>query len=253
MKTIGYFALALTLMAGCKEAGKKDTQDAASKEEKTVTAKDKNTNKSEWVSLFDGKTFAGWHGYNSDKISPEWSVQDGAMVLTPDNTNKTGGKNLVTDKDYTDFELSLEWKISEGGNSGVFWGVKEDPELHEPYQTGPEIQVLDNERHPDAKAGKTHQSGALYDMVPPSKDVAKPAGEWNTMVLKIDHRSNEGKVWLNGVEIVKFPVQGEAWKEMVKKSKFDGWKGFGIYETGKIGLQHHGNQVWFRNIKIKEL
>ncbi|MGS2763360.1 3-keto-disaccharide hydrolase [Sinomicrobium sp. M5D2P9] len=253
MKKISYCALALVFLAGCKETNKKDTQESVSKEETASVEKQEKKKEGEWEPLFDGKTFAGWHGYNSDEISPEWSIEDGTLVLKPDNNSKAGGKNLVTDKDYTNFKLSLEWKISEGGNSGVFWGVKEIPELHEPYQTGPEVQVLDNERHPDAKAGKTHQAGALYDMVPPSENVAKVAGEWNTMVLKIDHNANEGKIWLNGVEIVKFPVHGEEWENMIKNSKFNGWEGFGAYETGKIGLQHHGNGVSFRNIKIKEL
>ncbi|MBC9794501.1 3-keto-disaccharide hydrolase [Sinomicrobium weinanense] len=252
MKKIGFCALSLLFLVGCKEANKKDTEEAAKKEEAAVVETQEKQD-GEWVSLFDGKTFSGWHGYNSDEISPEWSIQDGTLVLTPNNDRKVEGKNLVTDKDYTNFKLSLEWKISEAGNSGVFWGVKEVPELHEPYQTGPEIQVLDNERHPDAKAGTTHQAGALYDMVPPSEKVAKPAGEWNTMVLKIDHNANEGEVWLNGVEIVNFPVHGEEWENMIKDSKFNGWEGFGAYKTGKIGLQHHGNEVSFRNIKIKEL
>ncbi len=246
--------VALALMSGCKEKVDKNKP----KQEGAIKLDTQQNNSSEkaegeWVFLFDGKTFSGWHGYNADEISPEWSVVDGAMVLTPDNDNKAGGKNLVSDKDYTNFELSLEWKISEGGNSGVFWGVREIAELPEPYQTGPEIQIIDNERHPDAKVGPSHQSGALYDMVDPSSEMAKPAGEWNTMIVKIDHNSNEGKVWLNGVEIVSFPVHGEEWKNMIDNSKFKGWEGFGVYKTGKIGLQHHGDKVSFRNIKIRSL
>lgn len=252
MKKISFCALSLLFLIGCKETNKKDTREETKKEEIAVVEKQEKQD-GEWVPLFDGKTFAGWHGYNADEISSEWSIEDGAMVLTPDNDSKVGGKNLVSDKDYTNFKLSLEWKISEAGNSGMFWGVQEIPELHEPYQTGPEIQILDNEKHPDAKAGTTHQAGALYDMIAPSEKVVKPVGEWNTMVLKIDHNANEGKVWLNDVEIVKFPVHGEEWENMIKNSKFDGWEGFGAYETGKIGLQHHGNGVSFRNIKIKEL
>ena len=206
---------------------------------------------SDWMYLFDGTNFDNWRGYLSEGMYPEWTIEDGAMVFTPSGK---GGRNIITKNTYTDFELSLEWKISEGGNSGFFWGVYEDPKYKEAYQTGPEIQVLDNERHPDALANpKYHQAGALYDLVQPMHDVCKPAGEWNLCVLKVNHKTNEGSVTLNGTVIVTFPVQGEAWDTMVQNSKFKGWEGFGKHHTGHIGLQDHGDKVWFRNIKIKEL
>jgi hypothetical protein len=118
----------------------------------------------EWTPLFDGETFNGWHQYNGEGMSDQWSIVDNSMVFTPkENRNYgDGGKNIVTDKEYTNFVLSMEWNVSEVGNSGIFWGVKESEEFGEPYLTGPEIQVLDNERHPDAKANpKFHQAGAL--------------------------------------------------------------------------------------------
>ena len=158
--------------------------------------------------------------------------------------------------------LSIEWNVSEVGNSGIFWAVQESPEFGEPYLTGPEIQVLDNERHPDAQANpKFHQAGALYDMVQPTSDVCNPAGEWNHVVLTVDHNKNEGSVVLNGTEIVTFAVHGSEWDALVKASKFGNTEAsnythapkFGTFRTGKIGLQDHGNQVSFRNIKIKEL
>ena len=204
-----------------------------------------------WITLFDGTSFDHWRGYLSDSMPAEWGIEDGTMVFTP---GKKGGKNIITKEKYTNFVLSLEWKISEGGNSGIFWGVHEDPAYSEAYQTGPEIQVLDNERHPDAKANpKYHQAGALYDMVQPIQDVCKPAGEWNECMLKIDHVQNEGSVTLNGTVIVEFPVHGEAWDALVANSKFKDWEGFGKYQTGHIGLQDHSDKVWFRNIKIKKL
>lgn len=225
------------------------------KEEKPVMNDVENDSieetKSDWVYLFDGTNFDSWRGYLADNMYPEWTIEDGAMVLTP---SKEGGKNIITKDNFTNFELSLEWKISEGGNSGIFWSVFEDPKFNEAYQTGPEIQVLDNERHPDALANpKFHQAGALYDMVQPVQDVCKPAGEWNLCIIKVNHKTNEGSVTLNGTEIVKFPVHGEAWDKMVENSKFKGWEGFGKHQTGHIGLQDHGNKVWFRDIKIKRL
>ena len=209
-----------------------------------------NQPESDWIYLFDGTNFDKWRGYLSEGMYPEWTIEDGAMVFTPSGE---GGKNIITKDTFTDFELSLEWKISEGGNSGFFWSVYEDPKYKEAYQTGPEIQILDNERHPDALANpKYHQAGALYDMVQPMHDVCKPAGEWNLCVLKVNHKTNEGSVTLNGTVIVTFPVQGEKWDDMVNNSKFKGWEGFGKHHTGHIGLQDHGNKVSFRDIKIKE-
>ena len=211
-----------------------------------------STEENNWVSLFDGKTFKGWHNYMSDSISDEWQIENGAMVFNPNPDKDHGINNLVTDKDYTDFILSLEWKISEGGNSGIFWGVLEDKNYNVPYQTGPEVQVLDNINHPDGEK-ENHRSGALYDMIAPSQDVVKKVGAWNTCVIEINHKTNSGKIWLNDINIVSFPVSGKQWDEMISKSKFKDWPGFGKFKTGKIGLQDHESKVSFRNIKIKEL
>jgi len=218
----------------------------------------------EWISLFDGKTFNGWHQYNGESIGKEWAVEKGIMVFNPEGNRNygDGGRNIVTDKEFTNFILSIEWKVSESGNSGIFWGVKEGEEFGEPYLTGPEIQILDNDRHPDAQENpKYHQAGALYDMVQPTSDVCNPAGEWNLVVLSIDHNTNKGSMVLNGTEIVTFAVHGPEWDSLVKASKFGNKEAsnyleapkFGTFRTGKIGLQDHEDQVFFRNIKIKEL
>ena len=206
----------------------------------------------EWTVLFDGSSFEHWKGYLHDEVPDSWEIRDGAMIFTPPAT-KGKQQNLISRQEYTDFVLSLEWKISEAGNSGIFWGVKEDEKYPEPYETGPEIQVLDNTGHPDANAGTTHQAGSLYDMVAPSEDVTKAVGEWNSCVITVDHKNNKGSVVLNGVEIVKFEPKGKSWEAMVAGSKFASWEGFGKYQTGRIGLQDHGDVVAYRNIKIKEL
>jgi hypothetical protein len=188
-------------------------------------------------------------------MAENWKIEDGAMTFYPPKERPKGTSyNIVTKKEYTNFVLSLEWKISEAGNSGIFWGVHESEKFGQHYATGPEIQVLDNLKHPDAnKGGKTHQAGALYDMIAPAKDVAKAVGEWNTVEITIDHQKNHGQVIFNGEKIVGFPVHGEQWDAMVAKSKFANWEGFGKFKTGKIGLQDHGDIVSYRNIKIKEL
>tara|TARA_B110000263_G_scaffold146182_1_gene126746 strand:- start:708 stop:1436 length:729 start_codon:yes stop_codon:yes gene_type:complete len=209
-----------------------------------------------WISLFDGKSFNGWHQYNGGPVSNKWIIENGVMIFDPKKSNiqNDGTGNIVTDQEFTNFELSLEWNISNTGNSGMFWGVKELDELNDPYMTGAEIQILDNDRHPDAKANpKFHQAGALYDMVQPESDVCKAAGQWNRMILKINHAENIGSVTLNGTKIVVFPLAGPKWAAMVYGSKFKNWPYFGAYKTGKIGLQDHGDKVSFRNIKIREL
>ena len=125
--------------------------------------------------------------------------------------------------------------------------------MGQPYQTGPEIQVLDNDKHPDGKNGTSHQAAALYDMVSPAKDVTKPIGEWNTCVITINHKTNAGSVSLNGEPMVEFPVNDPEWSAMVSDSKFADWEHFAKYTTGRIGLQDHSDMVAFRNIRIKEV
>lgn len=248
MKTISYVFAATLLMMSCKQNTQKENTDQS--EPMAEQTQEMKTQDDSWEVLFDGTNFDSWHMFNTgEPVSEAWAIEDGAMVLTPgDNAG-----NIVTNKEYTNFVLSLDWKISEGGNSGFFWGVIEDEKYHEPYQTGPEIQVLDDERHPDAKVGASHQAGALYDMIAPSEKVANPAGEWNTCILEINHITNKGSVTLNGTKVVEFPVHGEEWEALIADSKFKGWEGFGMFKTGKIGLQYHGDAVSFKNIKIKEL
>lgn len=217
-----------------------------------------NETKGEWESLFDGETLNGWHRFNRKGVTPIWTAKNGLLTFDPELRPKGDYiHDIVTDKAYKSFELSIEWNISEGGNSGIFWGVQEGESHNKPYSTGPEIQVLDNERHPDAKANpKFHQAGALYDLVQPSKDVCNPAGEWNRIVLKIDHNKNQGSVKLNGTQIVEFPLSGREWDALVSNSKFNddcNFKRFGKFKSGKIGLQDHGDKVSFRNIKIRKL
>ncbi|MBT9186795.1 3-keto-disaccharide hydrolase [Zobellia russellii] len=251
MKNLLLIVCMATVVFGCKDKAEKTQKEMES--ERIAEAEAEKPPK-EWTLLFDGSSFDGWKEYNKEGVSENWKIEDGAMVYYPPADRKKGDAfNLVTEKEYTDFILSLEWKISEGGNSGVFWGVNETPELSEAYQTGPEVQVLDNEKHPDAKNGTTHQAGSLYDMVAPSEDVTKPVGEWNTMVITVNHKEQKGSISLNGTDIVDFPVGNEMWNVMVSKSKFADWDHFGKFTTGKIGLQDHGDKVAFKNIKIKEL
>ncbi|WP_324024458.1 DUF1080 domain-containing protein [Maribacter sp. BPC-D8] len=244
-KVIASVACLLAFVA-CKEEKKETTQTAVVEKVAVV--------ENDWEVLFDGSSLDQWKEFKTDGVSDAWKIDGDALVYTPPAEGEENqNHDLVTRQEYTNFVLSLDWKISEAGNSGVFWGVSEDEKFGTGYQTGPEIQILDNDKHPDAKAGTTHQAGALYDMVSPATDVTNPVGEWNTMVITVDHNAHIGSVTLNGTVMVTFPVANEEWDAMVAKSKFAGWDGFGKYTTGKIGLQDHHNVVSFRNIKIKQL
>lgn len=243
MKHFIILVLLMTFSWGCKKE-KSTPVETSEKAEKNMDEG--------WVSLFDGKSFDGWHTYLKDTISDQWQVKDGTMYFSPDPEKDPGLNNLVTDKKYGSFVLSLEWKIAVDGNSGVFYGVFEDEKYVVPYMTAPEIQIRDYTNDPDFNDMK-QMSGAVFGLVGPDKDYMNKGGEWNHFLITIDYNKNMGQVSLNGNEIVSYPLRGEAWEALVDDSKFKDWEGFGIYNEGHIGLQDHGHDVWFRNLKIKEL
>jgi hypothetical protein len=200
-----------------------------------------------WVRLFDGKTTTGWHGWKQDKAGAAWKVEDGTLHLDP--SIKEGRGDLVTNEEFENFDLKLEWKISEGGNSGVIFYVNENPKYEDTYNTGLEMQVLDNDKHSDGKIPK-HRAGNLYDLVAGPDNVV-PVGQWN----KVEIIANHGhlKLFLNGVNVVTTTLWDDNWKKLVAGSKFKQWPDFGTFTKGHVALQDHGNNVWFRNIVIKKL
>ena len=236
------------LAFGCKDA---NSEKQATEVQPEKTNEEMNPEK-EWLILFNGENQDNWKAYNSDTIT-QWKIEDNALVFTPAEGEGSGSENLISRDTFSSFELALEWKISEGGNSGVMWAVQEEEKFNEPYLTGPEIQILDNQQHPDAKNGTMRQAGALYDLSAPTEDVTKPAGEWNEMILKINYRENLGTLVLNGKMINSFQLHGKEWEELVRKSKFSDWEAFGKARSGHIALQDHGDKVWFRNIRIRAL
>ncbi|MGJ8732814.1 MAG: 3-keto-disaccharide hydrolase [Cellulophaga sp.] len=239
------------LAFSCKDKAPKETKEAEATTENIIKEEPKEN---EWTVLFDGSNLDNLKLYGNNNAIENWKIEDDALVFYPPTDRpKDTYYNLVTKEEYTNFVLSIDWKISEGGNSGIFWGIKDDGTYGQPYETGLEVQVLDNKNHPDAKNGTDRQAGALYDMVAPSKDATKPVGEWNTAVITINHKTNKGSSVLNGVTVAEFPLNGKDWDNLLKNSKFNGWDGFAKYKTGKIGVQDHGNIVSYRNIKIKEL
>lgn len=199
------------------------------------------------LALFDGKTTKGWHTYLKPTTEPAWTVVDGALQLNP---QAPGQGDLVTDGEYENFELELEWKISAGGNSGIIFGVHEDPAFNATYDTGIEMQVLDNKGAEDNKKA-THLAGSLYDMQAPAKDVAKPAGEWNR--VKLRKQNGHLTFFLNNAKIVDVQMGSPEWQKLLENSKFKTWKNFAAYPKGHIALQDHGHQVAFRAITLEQL
>jgi len=206
-----------------------------------------------WISLFDGKTTTGWHKYGGGPVGSAWKVADSAIYL--DTAVKVNGKrdggDIVTDDEFENFDLKLEWKIAKNGNSGVMFCVHEDTTKYkDPYQTGPEMQVLDNDGHPDGKI-KKHRAGDLYDLISCSKETVRPVGEWNQVEIKLLN----GKLdfYLNGENVVSTTMWDDNWNKLVAGSKFKTMPGFGTFKKGHIDLQDHECMVWFRNIMVKKL
>ena len=208
-----------------------------------------------WRLLFDGKTFDGWRGFHSDKVPEGWTIEDGCIkkIQAQSELGQAGGDLITTDQ-FSSFELSLEWKLSKGGNTGIKYLVSESLPPTGKSGVSFEYQVLDDDNHPDAKAGiaGNRTAGSLYDLIPASKNKKlNPIGEFNQ--VRIIVRGNQIEHWLNGVKVVQFERGSEDLKLRIAQSKFKNTKGFGETAKGHILLQDHGDAVWYRNIKIREL
>ena len=199
-----------------------------------------------WKLLFDGKTTDGWRAYKGKSVPDKWHVEDGALVFKPNDGSHRG--DIVTEDQYDSFELALEWKISPGGNSGVMYRVTE--EAGAPFMTGPEYQILDNAKHPDGRHPET-SAASCYALYAPAKDVTKPVGEWNKTRIVVN--GNHVEHWLNGEKVVEYDFGSDDWEKRVKASKFKDMPRFGKEPKGHIDLQDHGNEVAYRNIKIRPL
>ncbi|RMG23381.1 MAG: DUF1080 domain-containing protein [Bacteroidetes bacterium] len=228
-------AFALLLFLGCGQQQQQQEKEDEGNEQQA----------DEWILLFDGSNLDHWRNYLADTLSDKWQIQDGTLTLTG-----KGGGDIITKDEYENFELELEWKISEGGNSGVFFHVLEADSLEKVYFSGPEIQILDNDGHPDGKI-PTHRAGDNYDLHSCTKETVKPVGEWNHLRVVV----NNGHVehWLNGEKVVEYDLGSPDWEARYQKSKFTKWPVYGRAGKGHIALQDHGDPVWFRNIRIRVL
>ena len=208
-----------------------------------------------WRLLFDGKTFDGWRGFHSDKVPAGWVVEDGCIkkIQAKGELGQAGG-DLITADQFDNFEFSIEWKLSKGANSGIKYLVSESLPPAGRSGVSFEYQVLDDDNHPDAKAGiaGNRTAGSLYDLIPASKaKKLNPVGEFN--LTRIVVKGNHIEHWLNGMKVVEFERGGEILKKHIAESKFKDTKGFGETAKGHILLQDHGDAVWYRNIKIRAL
>lgn len=225
-------------------------QPASPAEEKTGTAAAEAKKETGWESLFNGKDLTGWHGFNKTGPVTNWEVRDSALVCLGASHSDYGG-DIVTDKDYSNFELKWEWKVDKGSNSGVMYHVVEDKKYKAPYETGPEYQVIDDIGFP-GKLEEWQKAGADYAMnLPNDKKKLMPVGEWNSS--SIIYNNGHVEHWLNGEKIVEFQADTPEWKKEKAEGKWKDFPDYAIAKTGKIALQDHGNKAYFRNIMIRPL
>jgi hypothetical protein len=251
---LGIFAMSLFIVA-CGGAEKTEE----SEETAEMAAEEMSSEDDDWMVLFDGTSTEGWRGYGKDYLPSDWQVtDDGELYMAASGRGEAGSENggdILYDKKFSNFHLSLEWKLSEGGNSGIFYLGQENDSLDFIWKTAPEMQILDNEKHIDANLGKdgNRQAGSLYDLYPAKPQNAKPAGEWNLAPVIVYNATVVHKQ--NGETVVEYHLWTPQWEEDVANSKFPelnpDWAN--VAKEGYIGLQDHGDDIWFRNIKIKEL
>jgi hypothetical protein len=240
--SILFLFAAITILPACKSSVNKS---------KNKTSE----NNDGWKLLFDGKTTAGWHTYGKDSIGSAWKAEDSTLYLDArekkDWQTKDGG-DIVTNDEFENFDLKLDWKISEDGNSGIMFYVREDTSKYQyPWNTGPEMQIADNEKNEDGKVYKS-RAGDLYELfATSSQQFVKPAGQWN----HVEIISDKGKLdfYMNDQHVLDTNIWDDAWKKNIANTKFKDMPGFGTFKKGKIALQDHGADVWFKNIKIKNL
>ena len=248
MKTQHLFAsAALLVMASCGGQSNETTEETAMETPQVSASAD-----GEWITLFDGSSLEHFTGFKADGPGDAWTIEDGTLYFqgTKKKAENLSGGDLITKESFGDFHLKLEWKISENGNSGIMFHVVDNGEYGATYHTGPEYQLLDNDGHRDGQI-VTHRTANLYDLIASEVEPVKPVGEWNLSEIIVQ----DGKLefYLNGVQTVQTTLWDDSWNAMVAGSKFKDMPGFAKYKEGRISLQDHGDDIWFRNIEIKRL
>jgi hypothetical protein len=230
--------IAISLYA-CTNAGEK--QNILSDQEK----------KEGWTLLFDGTSISGWHVFNMGNIPSAWSADSGNLVCNPHAKNIKHG-DLVTDKEYENFDLRFEWKISKAGNSGVFINVQERPDLATTFSTGPEYQLLDDQNmEPDYLKDLSHKAASIFGVIPNNSNSIPKSGDWNQS--RILQQNGKLTFWLNGVQTVQVDLKSDEWKKLVAAGPMSHYPEFGVATKGHIAVQDWTNGVSFRDIKIRVL
>lgn len=235
------------LVGGCAASGETGNQEgtpATTENEGTMTLNQLTSSERQqgWRLLFDGRTTEGWRGYKRQDVPDGWQIVNEAL------TRVAEGGDIITVEQFGDFELTLDWMVEPGGNSGIF--IRAIEGTGEIYEGAPEMQILDNAGHPDGLTDLT-AAGSNYGLHPAPRDLARPAGEWNTARIRV--QGNHVTQWLNGAEVVHYELRSPDWERRVADSKFAQWPEYGRAPRGHIGLQDHGDRVAFRNIKVKVL
>lgn len=197
-------------------------------------------------SLFDGESLDHWRGFKLDQVPAGWAVADGVVHFLPPTGDDAGPRaDLLSREQYRNFEFRFDWAVTPGGNSGVMFHVSEDAPAS--YSTGPEFQILDDGGHRDGQRMET-SAASNYALHARQGGELVPLGEFNTSALRVEGAAVTH--WLNGEEVVEYTLWDDEWKELVAASKFASMPGYGMMETGHIALQDHGNEIWFRNLRI---
>ena len=242
----------------CQPSKKKEGKEKSVNTESAVNTLSNQEKEEGWTLLFDGKTGDGWRGYGKEALPSDWKIEDGALYIAASGRGEAGsvnGGDIIYDEKFSNFKLRLEWKVSKGGNSGIFYLGQETPDYEYIWMTAPEMQILDNAQHPDAELGKdgNRKAGSLYDLYPAVPQNANPYGEWNQVEIICYNGTVVHKQ--NGETVVEYHLWTPKWYEDVSKSKFPGlnanWAE--VAKEGYIGLQDHGDDIWFRNIRLLKM
>ena len=247
MKKIILSAAIVAILLACES--KKDSDSKNQEKETPLNTLTESEISEGWQLLFDGTSTNQWKQFNKSTMSPAWIAKNGSLTLDKSLKNGTD-HDIVTRQEFENFELKLEWKIDSCGNSGIMFNVVDNGKYSYPYETGAEMQVLDNRYHPDAVFEK-HRAGDLYDLIAAKSASVNPPPQWNA--VRIISNQENVEFWLNRQKVVQFKMHDPAWRQMIKNSKFKDYPDFGLSKKGRIALQDHGDNVWFRNIKIKEI
>jgi len=255
-----------TMMVSCGGGSKEQAEEASETEEaedemmeemaapNSLTAEEQEEG---WILMFDGETSNGWRGYGKEVFPTDWEIVDGTIHMNGSGRGEAGSENggdIIYDREFENFKFRLEWKISKGGNSGIFYLGQESPDYDYIWKTAPEMQVL-APTHIDWDLGTdgNRRAGSLYDLIPADPQNAKPVGEWNSVEIIVYNGTVVHKQ--NGETVLEYHLWTPEWEKMVAGSKFPGlnpnWAN--VAKKGYIGLQDHGDDVWFRNLKIQEL